>query len=264
MTAAFQHHTTGPAYLSGRRCASPSRAWHRAPRRRNARPAKRVAGRKTASRIFFRATPKPRLENRAQVTGTHLESRTYRYVFAPGCVVGPNNTAAIIASATATFSQQNTFGQTFDAVGSGEASFFVPAATAPSLALSPVATTVVVWTGGIALAGGVGYGVGTLIDRGTGFSTWVANTIVAPVNPVQYNTTKSTQSKPIDAPPGTVPLPQAGLPKGVHGEIKQGVGAGPQDWTGIAPNGDVITTGPGGKAINNGPWGNYVGGNGGG
>lgn len=76
--------------------------------------------------------------------------------------------------------------------------------------------------------------------------------------------TPSTQSKPTNAPPGTVPLPQAGLPQGIHGEIKKAVDAGPKDWTGIAPNGDVITTGPDGKAINHGPWGNYVGGRGGG
>lgn len=74
--------------------------------------------------------------------------------------------------------------------------------------------------------------------------------------------TPSTQSKPTNAPPGTVPLPQAGLPKGIHGEIKKGADAGPKDWTGIAPNGDVITTGPDGKAINHGPWGNLVGGRG--
>jgi hypothetical protein len=91
MTAAFQPRTTGPAYLSGSRFAS----CRRAPRFRNTRPAKRVAGRKTAPRNFFRATPKPRRELLPQVTGTHLESRTYRYVFAPGCVVAPNNAAVL-------------------------------------------------------------------------------------------------------------------------------------------------------------------------
>ena len=89
MTAAFQHRTTGPAHLSGSRFAS----CRRAPRFRNTRPAKRAAGQKTAPRNFFRAPSKPRRENRSQVTGTHLESRTYRYVFAPGCVVAPNSTA---------------------------------------------------------------------------------------------------------------------------------------------------------------------------
>jgi len=89
MTAAFQHRTTGPAHLSGSRFAS----CRHAQRFRNTRPAKRVAGQKTASRNFFRAPPKPRRENRSQVTGTHLESRTYRYVFVSGCVVAPDSAA---------------------------------------------------------------------------------------------------------------------------------------------------------------------------
>ena len=102
MTAAIQPRTTGPAHLSGSRFAS----CRRAPRFRNTRPAKRVAGQKTASRNFFRATPKPRRETAPQATGTHLESRTYRYVFAPGCVVAPNSgeTGASIAN--------NAFGNT--------------------------------------------------------------------------------------------------------------------------------------------------------
>ena len=95
MTAAFQPRTTCPAHLSGSRFLASCR---RAPRCRNARPAKRVAGRKTAPRNFFRAPSKPRRELLPQVTGTHLESRTYRYVFAPGCVVGPNNAPISIYS----------------------------------------------------------------------------------------------------------------------------------------------------------------------
>ena len=95
MTAAFQHRTTGPAHLSGSRFAS----CRHAQRFRNTRPAKRAAGRKTASRIFFRAPSKPRRELLPQVTGTHLESRSYRYVFAPGCVVAPNSTTPNSTSA---------------------------------------------------------------------------------------------------------------------------------------------------------------------
>ena len=89
MTAAFQHRTTGPADLSGRRCASLSRVL----RHRSARPVHRCAGRRLASG-FFRSRPAPRARKVApQVTGTHLESRSYRYVFAPGCVVAPNSAA---------------------------------------------------------------------------------------------------------------------------------------------------------------------------
>jgi hypothetical protein len=80
--------------------------------------------------------------------------------------------------------------------------------------------------------------------------------------PRTYNS-KSTQSKPTDAPPGTRPIDQSGLGKdAVHG-IKEGGGAGAKDWTGIAPNGDVITTGPDGKAINHGPASSYLPGGGG-
>ncbi|MFC5740533.1 RHS repeat-associated core domain-containing protein [Dyella tabacisoli] len=66
-------------------------------------------------------------------------------------------------------------------------------------------------------------------------------------------------SKPKDCPAGTRPIDQVpGLSKDdVHG-IKEGVGAGPRDWTGIAPNGDVITGDHEGNAINNGPKGSYL------
>ena len=104
MTAAFQPRTTGPAHLSGSRFAS----CRRAPQSRNTRPAKRVAGRKTAPRIFFRATPKPRQETAPQVTGTHLESRSYRYVFAPGCVVAPNSAATSTGGGPASILQTST------------------------------------------------------------------------------------------------------------------------------------------------------------
>lgn len=87
MTAAFQHRTTGPAHLSGSRFAS----CRRAPRFRNTCPAKRVAGQKTAPRDFFRAAPKTRLAPLSQVTETHQESCSYRYVFVSGCVVAPNS-----------------------------------------------------------------------------------------------------------------------------------------------------------------------------
>jgi RHS repeat-associated protein len=61
-------------------------------------------------------------------------------------------------------------------------------------------------------------------------------------------------SKPKDCPSGTIPIDQVpGLDKDdIHG-IKDGVGAGPRDWTGIAPNGDVITGDHEGNAVNHGP-----------
>lgn len=43
----------------------------------------------------------------------------------------------------------------------------------------------------------------------------------------------------------------------MHG-IKNGVGAGPRDWTGISPDGDVITGDSDGDAVNNGPYSDYI------
>jgi RHS repeat-associated protein len=71
-----------------------------------------------------------------------------------------------------------------------------------------------------------------------------------------------SESKPDNCPSGTLPIDQAkgkfGLDKDkVHG-IKDGVQAGPRTWTGIAPNGDVWTGGPGGIGTNHGPYGPYL------
>jgi RHS repeat-associated protein len=65
---------------------------------------------------------------------------------------------------------------------------------------------------------------------------------------------KSRQSKPSrGVPPGTKPIDQNGKSRDwIHG-TKQDVGAGPKDWVGVAPNGDIITTNPDGSAENHGP-----------
>lgn len=41
-------------------------------------------------------------------------------------------------------------------------------------------------------------------------------------------------------------------------KIEDGVSAGAADWTGIAPNGDVITGDHEGNAVNNGPKDSYL------
>jgi hypothetical protein len=66
-------------------------------------------------------------------------------------------------------------------------------------------------------------------------------------------------AKPKNCPPGTIPIDIfPGLDKDDVHDIKDGVGAGPQDWTGIAPNGDVITGDHEGNAQNNGPYSDYL------
>jgi hypothetical protein len=98
MTAAFQPRTSGPAHHGPSRFfASPPRA----PRSRHARPAKRVAGQKTASRNFFSAAPKTCPEIAPQVTHTHQESLTYVFVFVSGCVSAPNSGANGVGALTA-------------------------------------------------------------------------------------------------------------------------------------------------------------------
>ncbi|OQX04114.1 MAG: hypothetical protein BWK80_54240 [Desulfobacteraceae bacterium IS3] len=65
-------------------------------------------------------------------------------------------------------------------------------------------------------------------------------------------------SKPKNCPKGTKPIDESGLSKDEIHEIKAGVGAGAKDWTGITPDGDVITNGPDGEAYNNGPFKDYL------
>ncbi|MGS0575241.1 RHS repeat-associated core domain-containing protein [Xanthomonas oryzae pv. oryzicola] len=73
---------------------------------------------------------------------------------------------------------------------------------------------------------------------------------------------EDSEQKPKNCPAGTLPIDKVkgkfGFDKdGLHG-IKEGVGAGPKTWTGIAPNGDVWTGGPGGVGENHGPYWPYL------
>lgn len=65
-------------------------------------------------------------------------------------------------------------------------------------------------------------------------------------------------AKPKNAPPGTIPIDKSGLSKEDIHRIKDGIGAGPRDWTGISPDGDVISGDSEGNAINNGPYSDYL------
>jgi RHS repeat-associated protein len=66
-------------------------------------------------------------------------------------------------------------------------------------------------------------------------------------------------SKPNDCPTGTKPINRyPELTKDDIHKIKKGVGAGPKDWVGITPEGDVITGDSSGKAVNQGPFKDYL------
>ncbi len=68
---------------------------------------------------------------------------------------------------------------------------------------------------------------------------------------------RSRQSRPTDAPSGTVPIDESGLSKDDIHKIKDGVGAGPRDWVGISPEGHVIITDGDGHAVDEGPADSY-------
>lgn len=77
--------------------------------------------------------------------------------------------------------------------------------------------------------------------------------------PLTTNATPKQGSKPKNCPAGTLPIDEyPGLDRDDIHDIKDGVGAGPADWTGIAPNGDVITGDANGNAQINDPYPNYL------
>jgi hypothetical protein len=71
---------------------------------------------------------------------------------------------------------------------------------------------------------------------------------------------RSRQSRPTDAPHGTVPIDQSGLDREAIHRIKgpRGINAEPTDWVGISPDGHVITTGSGGRAEDHGHVGDFL------
>ncbi|WP_247688850.1 RHS repeat-associated core domain-containing protein [Ralstonia pseudosolanacearum] len=86
--------------------------------------------------------------------------------------------------------------------------------------------------------------------------------LIAPAICAMANVIAATSkpgSKPKDCPSGTRPIDKVpGLGKDEVHDIKGGVGAGPRDWTGIAPNGDVITGDSEGNAVNHGNYNDYL------
>ncbi len=66
-------------------------------------------------------------------------------------------------------------------------------------------------------------------------------------------------SKPKGCPSGTKPIDKIPeLDKDKIHDIKRGIGAKPKDWTGISPNGDVITGDSEGNAVNHGPYDSFL------
>ena len=94
--------------------------------------------------------------------------------------------------------------------------------------------------------GPVGTVVGGIVGAGAGAA--IGWHVIGPMLAKPGN-----ESRPTDAPSGTIPIDQVGLGRGDVHDIKDGVQNGARDWTGIAPNGDVITSDPRGRAVNNGP-----------
>lgn len=113
--------------------------------------------------------------------------------------------------------------------------------------------------------------VGSAVTVGTVTVTGAVVGIVIPGNlfqdcssgcgelPPNYMEARSKQgSKPKDCPPGTIPIDETGLSRDdVHG-IKEGISAGPRDWTGISPDGHVIGSDGQGNAVDHGPMGDYL------
>jgi hypothetical protein len=63
---------------------------------------------------------------------------------------------------------------------------------------------------------------------------------------------RSRQSRPRNAPRGTVPIDQSGLDHETIEKIKDAIGAGPRDWVGITPDGHVVTGDSEGNAEDHG------------
>ncbi len=95
--------------------------------------------------------------------------------------------------------------------------------------------------GSIGGAGAIGYGVAQYAKKHR-----------------QKSARPKPYAKPKDCPAGTTPIDQAGLDSDAIHRVKKGVGAGPQDWTGVDQDGNVITGDHAGNAVNNGPIDTYL------
>jgi RHS repeat-associated protein len=99
---------------------------------------------------------------------------------------------------------------------------------------------------------------GVAVDIGA--TALVVSEVFAPKKPLIQWAKPKPGSKPKNCPAGTLPIDQyPGLSKDDVHDIKDAVGAGPRDWTGIDRDGNVITGDPlTGDAVPNGPYGPMV------
>lgn len=66
-------------------------------------------------------------------------------------------------------------------------------------------------------------------------------------------------AKPKNCPTGTLPIDKdERIPREHHGKLKKQVGAGNADWTGITPDGRIITNDEKGEARDNGPYESFL------
>jgi hypothetical protein len=142
----------------------------------------------------------------------------------------------------------NALGQIVDAIGRSLAGgaanatkLGAAAVTAATMALSPTAAP-----------------MNTPVFGGTAVTTPYAitkNNSASNISDLNFSQSgkRAGTPKPSDAPSGTKPIDQTGLSKGDIHQIKKIIEAGPSDWVGKAPNGDIITGTPDGNTINHGP-----------
>ena len=90
-----------------------------------------------------------------------------------------------------------------------------------------------------------------------GAGAWVATHL--PLTWEARRPRPATELPPRNCPPGTRPIdrdPRIG--PGMHQPIKEGIGNGPRDWTGITPDGHIISTDHNGDPEDHGPYENFL------
>ena len=113
---------------------------------------------------------------------------------------------------------------------------------------APSPTNIPAWTTGI--AGPAVFVLGAIVFGGCGDSpdspSCKHDGTMTAKGQEQKPSEKARASRPTNAPPGTKPIDSTGRTKEDIHRIKKGVGAGPRDWVGETPSGEIVTTNPDG------------------